>query len=55
MKKTAYAVCGAAMIVIAVLARTFADGGAELLTLLLVGLILLVASADLPIRAARSP
>ncbi len=48
MKKSIYAVCGAAMITIATLTRTFADGGAELLALMIVGLVLMVASADLP-------
>lgn len=48
VKKTAYATLGAAMIVVATLARSFGDGGLELLALLLVGLVLLIASADLP-------
>ncbi len=48
MKKTAYAVSGAAMIVIATLTRSLSDGGLELLALMIVGLLLLIASADLP-------
>lgn len=48
MKKTAYTVSGAVMIVVATLARSFGDGGLELLALLIVGLVLLIASADLP-------
>ena len=55
MKKSIYCMCGTAMIVIATLTRSLSDGGLELLALMIVGLILLVASADLPTRGARSP
>ncbi len=48
MKKTAYALCGTAMITIATLTRSLGDGGLELLALMIVGLVLMVASADLP-------
>ena len=48
MKKSVYALCGAVMIVIATLTRSLSDGGLELLALMIVGLILLIASADLP-------
>ncbi len=48
MKKTAYCLCGAAMIVTATLTRSLSDGGLELLALMIVGLILLTASAYLP-------
>ncbi len=36
------------MIVIATLVRSLGDGGLELLALVVIGLVLLVASADLP-------
>lgn len=47
-KKIAYALLGTVMIIIAVLVRSLADGGAELVGLLMLGLVLLIASADLP-------
>jgi membrane-bound ClpP family serine protease len=53
MKKSVYALAGAVMIVVATLTRTVAGGGAELLLLIVVGLALLIASADLP-QARRS-
>lgn len=48
VKKITYATLGAVMILAATLARTFAEAGAELAILLIVGLVLLIASADLP-------
>ncbi|MDQ3345865.1 MAG: hypothetical protein M3473_06160 [Chloroflexota bacterium] len=48
-KKIAYALLGTVMIIIAVLVRSLADGGFELAVLLVLGLVLLLASIDLPI------
>lgn len=46
MRRTTYAACGTLMLITAVMLRTLADGGAELVLLALVGLVTLVASAD---------
>ncbi len=54
MKKSIYAVCGSAMILAAALARSFSDGGPELFALLIVGLVLLIGSADLPQQKGRT-
>ncbi len=48
MKKSIYAILGAALLVTATLTRTFVDAGLELLVLVVVGLVLLIASADIP-------
>lgn len=53
MKKSVYAVVGATLIVIATLTRTFADGGPELFALLILGIVMLIASADLPNQATK--
>jgi hypothetical protein len=42
------------MIVTAGLAQSFSDGGPELIALLVVGLMTLVASADLPQQKGRT-
>ncbi len=47
-KKVVYAICGTVMILAAALARSFSDGGPELFALLIVGLVTLIRSADLP-------
>lgn len=47
-KKVAYATLGGLMLTVAALTRTFAEGGIELMLLVVVGIVLLVASADLP-------
>jgi hypothetical protein len=51
MKKALYAALGAALIVVATLLNRIDGGGADLLLLLVLGLALLLASADAPIRA----
>lgn len=48
MKKSTYAVCGSLMLIVASLTRTFGDAGPELLMLVIVGLVTLIGSADLP-------
>ncbi len=48
MKKSVYAICGAVMITIAVVLRTLAGGGGEILILLGVGLMFIGASAETP-------
>lgn len=48
MKKSVYALCGAVMVIVAVLVRSLAGGGAELMALLAVGVLLLVGSIDFP-------
>ncbi len=53
-KKIAYCICGSAMIVAAALTRTFAAGGPEVAILLIVGLVTLVGSADLPQQKGRT-
>ncbi len=52
-KKIAYATLGTLMIVTAVLARLVWDGGPELVGLLIVGLMTLIASADLPQQSTK--
>lgn len=49
MKKSVYAVCGSLMIVAAVCARVTWEGGPQLVGLLMVGVVTLIASADLPV------
>lgn len=49
MKKTSYAVCGSLMITTAVLIRSLGNGGLEVAALLLIGILLLVGSVDLPV------
>lgn len=48
VKKSIYAILGGLMILAAALIRSLADGGSELVLLLVLGLMLLIASADLP-------
>lgn len=48
MKKTTYAICGTAMVMTAVTLRTAAGGSLELLALLVLGVGLLIASAESP-------
>jgi len=43
-----YAICGSAMILTAALTRAFTDAGPELLGLVVIGILLLIGSADLP-------
>lgn len=52
-KKIAYAVLGTLMIVTAALSRAAWQGGPELFVLLIVGLMMLIASADLPQQKGR--
>ena len=52
-KKIAYATLGTLMIVTAVLARAAWQGGPELIGLLIVGLMTLIASADLPQQSTK--
>lgn len=52
-KKITYAVLGTVMIFAAVFARLIWEGGPELLILLVVGLMTLIASADLPQQKGR--
>jgi hypothetical protein len=54
VKKPTYAICGSAMIVAAALARSFSDGGPEVAILLIVGLVTLIGSADLPQQKGRA-
>ncbi len=51
MKKVAYAVLGSLMVTTAVLVRNLGDGGSELVALLVIGLVVLMGSADLPTNA----
>ncbi len=53
MKKTTYAICGTVMILAAVFARVAWEGGPEFVGLLIVGLVTLIGSADLPQQKGR--
>ncbi len=53
MKKITYAVLGSLLVTTAVLLRTLGDGGSELVALMLIGLVLLVGSVDLPANSQR--
>ncbi len=55
MKKTTYAVLGVTLVIVATVIRTLAGGSLDLMLLVGLGLALIVASADVPTRAARSP
>ena len=50
MRRAVYATCGTAMLITAVILRTLADGGIELVLLALLGLLLVAGSADHPER-----
>ncbi len=53
MKKSVYAVCGSLMILAAALTRTVSDGGPELIALMVLGVMTLIASADLPQQSTK--
>jgi len=55
MKKSIYAVLGVTLVIVATVLRTMAGGSLDLMLLVGLGLALIVASADVPTRAARSP
>jgi len=48
MKKITYAICGATLVIVATVLRTIAGGGLDLALLVALGLVLLIASADIP-------
>ncbi len=54
MKKVTYAVLGALMLIVATLSRTLTDAGPELLGLVVIGIVLLIGSADLPQQKGRT-
>ncbi len=54
MKKSVYAAGGTLMVIVAVLLKTLAGGGPELALLLIVGLALLLASADMPTKSPQT-
>ncbi len=53
-KKITYALLGSLMVIIATLTRTFTDAGPELLGLVVIGIVLLIGSADLPQQKGRA-
>ncbi len=55
MKKITYAILGVTLVIVASVLRTMAGGSLDLALLVGLGLALIVASADVPTRAARSP
>ncbi len=55
MKKVAYVMCGTVLVIVATVLRILAGGGLDLVLLVGLGLVLIVASADVPSRAARAP
>ncbi len=54
MKKSTYAAGGTLMLIVAVLLKTLAGDGPELALLLIVGLALLLASADIPTKSPQT-
>jgi hypothetical protein len=54
MKKSTYALCGSTMLIVAVGFRIYTDAGSELALLLIVGLTLLLASADMPTKSPQT-
>ncbi len=55
MKKVVYVLCGVTLVIVATVIRALAGGSLDLMLLVGLGLALIVASADVPTRAARSP
>ncbi len=55
MKKSVYAILGVTLVIVASVLRTLTGGSLDLVLLVGLGLALVIASADVPTRAARSP